>query len=98
MIRDGFPVSEHHSLFMPKRHTTDYFGLTQAEINALNQLIKKHKKLLDSKDISIDGYNIGINCGESAGQTVFHCHIHLIPRRNGDVQNPKGWGTPRYSR
>ena len=90
MIRDGYPVTQYHSLFIPKRHIADYFGLTQAEINAINQLIKRQKKLLDETDPTIDGYNVGINCGESAGQTVFHCHVHLIPRRKGDVENPKG--------
>lgn len=90
VIRDGFPVTQYHSLFIPKRHIADYFGLTQAEINAINHLIKKQKKLLDEIDTTIDGYNIGMNCGESAGQTVFHCHIHLIPRRSGDVDNPCG--------
>jgi diadenosine tetraphosphate (Ap4A) HIT family hydrolase len=90
VIRDGFPVTQYHSLIIPKRHVADYFGLTQAEINAINQLIKKQKMLLDEADSTIDGYNIGMNCGESAGQTVFHCHLHLIPRRKGDVENPRG--------
>lgn len=89
-IRDGFPVTPLHTLFIPKRHVLDYFGLTQAEINAINQLIKTQKKLLDESDSTIDGYNIGVNCGESAGQTVFHCHVHLIPRRKGDVESPRG--------
>ena len=90
VIRDGYPVTQYHSLFIPKRHIADYFALTQAEINAINQLIKRQKKLLDETDATIDGYNLGMNCGESAGQTVFHCHIHLIPRRKGDVENPRG--------
>ena len=89
-IRDGFPVTQYHSLFIPKRHVADYLGLTQAEINAINQLIKTQKKLLDETDRAIDGYNVGMNCGESAGQTVFHCHVHLIPRRKGDVESPRG--------
>ena len=89
-IRDGFEVTKHHALFMPKRHIKDYFGLTQAEINAINQLIDSQKDFLDSSDASIDGYNIGMNCGETAGQTIFHCHVHLIPRRKGDVENPRG--------
>ena len=89
-IRDGFEVTKNHTLFMPKRHTKDYFGLTQAEINAINQLIDSQKAFLDDADGSIDGYNIGMNCGENAGQTIFHCHIHLIPRRKGDVENPRG--------
>jgi ATP adenylyltransferase len=90
VIRDGFPVSELHSLVIPKRHVKDYFELTQAEINAVNRLIKTQKQLIDNADSAINGYNIGMNCGESAGQTVFHCHIHLIPRRSGDVNNPRG--------
>lgn len=89
-IRDGFPVTQYHTLFIPKRHVKDYFELTQAEINAINQLIQEQKMLLDKLDKSIDGYNIGMNCGETAGQTVFHCHVHLIPRRKGDVENPRG--------
>ena len=83
-------MTEYHSLVIPKRHVKDYFELTQAEINAINQLIKTQKQILDTTDTTIDGYNIGMNCGESAGQTVFHCHVHLIPRRKGDVENPRG--------
>lgn len=89
-IRDGFEVTKHHTLFIPKRHIKDYFGLSQAEINAINQLIESQKEFLDDADSSIDGYNIGMNCGEAAGQTIFHCHVHLIPRRKGDVDNPRG--------
>ena len=89
-IRDGFAVTEHHSLFIPKRHVMDYFGLTQAEVNAINQLIHSQKTYLDGIDKRIDGYNIGMNCGETAGQSVWHCHVHLIPRRKGDVESPKG--------
>ena len=90
VIRDGFAVTLHHSLFIPKRHVLDYFGLTQPEVNAINQLIQFQKELLDKADTTINGYNIGMNCGETAGQSVFHCHVHLIPRRTGDVENPKG--------
>lgn len=89
-IRDGFAVTEFHTLFIPKRHVADYFGMSQAEINAINQLIRSQKKKLDEIDPTIDGYNIGMNCGETAGQTIFHCHVHLIPRRMGDVPNPRG--------
>jgi diadenosine tetraphosphate (Ap4A) HIT family hydrolase/5-methylcytosine-specific restriction endonuclease McrA len=89
-IRDGFEVTKHHTLFIPKRHIKDCFGLSQAEINAINQLIESQKEFLDDADSSIDGYNIGMNCGEAAGQTIFHCHVHLIPRRKGDVDNPRG--------
>ena len=89
-IRDGFPVTEGHTLFIPKRHTIDYFGLMPAEVSAINLLMTEQKQLLQKADSMIDGFNIGMNCGESAGQTVFHCHVHLMPRRKGDVENPRG--------
>jgi diadenosine tetraphosphate (Ap4A) HIT family hydrolase len=89
-ISDGFPVTEGHTLFIPKRHVNDYFGLVQAEVNAINALMTGHKNMLKTKDSSIEGFNIGMNCGEVAGQTIFHCHLHLIPRRKGDVENPRG--------
>ncbi len=89
-IRDGFPVTAGHTLFIPKRHVEDYFGLVPAEVTAINLLMVEQKKLLQEADSKIDGFNIGMNCGESAGQTVFHCHVHLIPRRKGDVENPRG--------
>jgi len=90
VIRDGFPVTVGHTLFIPKRHIADYFGLVPAEVSAINLLMAEQKKLLQEADSKIDGFNIGMNCGESAGQTVFHCHVHLIPRRKGDVDNPRG--------
>ena len=89
-IRDGFPVTEGHTLLIPKRHTPDYFGLVQSEVHAINALMTEQKNLLSLIDSSIEGFNIGMNCGEVAGQTVFHCHVHLIPRRKGDVENPRG--------
>ena len=89
-IRDGFPVTEGHTLFMPKRHVSDYFGLVQSEVNAINLLVQEQRTLLMASDSSIEGFNIGMNCGEVSGQTVFHCHVHLIPRRRGDVANPRG--------
>ena len=89
-IRDGFPVTKGHTLFIPKRHSLDYFSLTQAEVNAVNALMTQEKKRLQSADTTIEGFNIGMNCGEVAGQTQFHCHVHLIPRRSGDVANPRG--------
>ena len=90
VIKDGFPVTEGHSLIIPKRHAKTYFDLGQAEVNAINELIHSEREKLEKSDPSISGFNVGINCGEDAGQTIFHCHIHLIPRRNGDVENPKG--------
>ncbi len=89
-IRDGFPVTAGHTLFLPKRHIADYFTLVPAEVNAINILIKKQKMALQEEDSTIAGYNIGMNCGETAGQTIFHCHVHMIPRRIGDVENPRG--------
>ncbi len=89
-ITDGFPVTKYHSLIIPKRHIASYFDLGQAEINAINQLLQKTKNDILKKDNTVSGFNIGINAGESAGQTIFHCHIHLIPRRDSDVENPKG--------
>ncbi len=89
-IRDGFPVTQGHTLFIPKRHVADYFGLVQSEVHAINALMTEQKVLLQSQDSTIEGFNIGMNCGAVAGQTVFHCHVHLIPRRKGDVENPRG--------
>ena len=89
-IRDGFPVTEGHTLFIPKRHTIDYFGLVSKEILAINELIEEKRKSLLESDSTIGGFNIGMNCGEIAGQSIWHCHVHLIPRRKGDVEYPKG--------
>ncbi len=89
-IRDGYPVTEGHTLVIPKRHVVDYFGLSTAEVSATNQLLHLVKEQLCSSDEAITGFNIGMNSGESAGQTVFHCHTHLIPRRDGDVEDPRG--------
>ncbi len=89
-IRDGFPVTPLHTLIIPKRHVVDYFGLSQAEINATTQLIHQLRESMMKEDVTVEGFNIGMNCGEAAGQTIFHCHIHLIPRRGGDAENPRG--------
>jgi len=75
---------------VPKRHVWEYFDLYQAEINAIHELLLKAKKELQLIDPSISGFNIGMNNGKDAGQTVFHCHVHLIPRRKGDVDDPTG--------
>ena len=89
-VRDGYPVTEMHSMIIPKRHIRDYFDLTTDELLACDQLIRSLKKEISNSDSSVNGFNIGMNSGESAGQTIFHCHIHLIPRRTGDVDNPRG--------
>ena len=87
---DSYPVTDQHCLIIPKRHVKDYFDLTVEEIVACDQLIKKMKKEIEKKDASVKGFNIGINSGKIAGQSIMHCHIHLIPRREGDVENPQG--------
>jgi ATP adenylyltransferase len=90
LIRDGFPVTEHHMLIIPKRHFQEYFNIFQPEVNAVQDLLQKGREIALKDDKSIKGFNIGINSGEAAGQTVFHCHTHLIPRRADDVANPVG--------
>ena len=87
---DTYPVSELHCLIIPKRHVNNYFELTNDEVIACNDLIKKIKEEILLKDSSIKGFNIGSNVGKIAGQSILHCHIHLIPRREGDVENPQG--------
>ena len=89
-IKDGFPVTEGHLLVIPKRHTNDFFGLTDAELIACTQLLKELRSTVTSQDQHVEGFNVGMNAGAVAGQTIFHCHIHLIPRRKGDVENPRG--------
>ncbi len=89
VIKDAFPVSTGHLLIIPKRHIQDYFGTTKPEVAAIDQAIRWGKAYLD-KHYEPDGYNIGINNGKAAGQTVFHLHIHLIPRYTGDVSDPTG--------
>jgi diadenosine tetraphosphate (Ap4A) HIT family hydrolase len=89
-IRDGFPVTPLHSLVIPKRHVPTYFELSQSELKACDSLLHKIKETACVEDSAIAGFNIGMNAGEAAGQTVFHCHMHLIPRRHGDVENPRG--------
>ncbi|MCQ6277065.1 HIT family protein [Bacillus sp. V3B] len=76
-------------LIIPKRHVEQYFHLTVQERNAIDQLLFEGKKMIDEQD-QPDGYNIGINCGEAAGQTIFHVHVHLIPRFRGDMEDPRG--------
>ena len=89
-ILDGFPVTFLHTLIIPNRCIASYFDLTPQERSDCEQLLKIRKQQIESSDPSVDGFNIGVNVGRSAGQTVFHCHIHLISRRIGDMQDPKG--------
>ena len=87
---DSYPVSDHHCLIIPKRHIKDYFDMTNDELIACNDLIQIVKNEILSKDTNVKGFNIGTNAGKIAGQSIMHCHIHLIPRREGDVDNPQG--------
>ena len=87
---DSYPVSEHHCLIIPKRHIKDYFELTKDELTACHELIKIVKDEILSKDQSVKGFNLGTNIGKVSGQSILHCHFHLIPRREDDVKNPQG--------
>ena len=89
VIYDKFPVSKGHCLIIPLRVYSNYFDSTLEEREALHELVFKTKLFLDEK-YQPNGYNIGINCGEDAGQTVNHVHIHVIPRYKGDVARPEG--------
>ena len=88
-ILDGFPVSQGHTLIIPKRHVASFFETTSKERSELLDALNQAKIFLD-KEFSPDGYNIGINDGQTAGQTVPHLHIHLIPRYVGDLDDPRG--------
>ena len=87
---DSYPVTKDHCLVIPKRHIKDYFDLSQKELIACDELIKIVKNEITTKDNLVIGFNIGTNIGKASGQSIFHCHIHLIPRREGDVENPQG--------
>ena len=89
VVRDGFPVSPGHTLIIPKRHVATFFDLDKHEFVELQDLINNAKKKLDEEH-QPDGYNIGVNNGPAAGQTVFHLHVHLIPRYQGDREDPRG--------
>lgn len=88
-IYDKFPVNDGHILIIPKKHYKEYFDVDVQTKNELWKLVDICKEILDEK-YNPDGYNIGINCGEAAGQTVMHLHIHMIPRYKGDIENPRG--------
>jgi len=90
VIEDRYPVTEGHCLVIPRRHFDDYFDITGEERDAVHELLLSMKKLLSDRDPSITGFNVGVNSGRSAGQSIFHVHIHLIPRRDHDMENPKG--------
>jgi ATP adenylyltransferase len=89
-IRDKHPVTELHTLIIPKRHANTFFDLFEPEKRAINQLLEKLRADVINKDSAVKGFNIGVNNGTVAGQTVDHAHVHLIPRRQGDVKDPRG--------
>lgn len=86
---DGFPVSEGHTLIISKRHVADFFELSQSEQQDMLKLLNQVKEKYDDQ-FNVSNYNVGLNCGSLAGQTVGHVHMHLIPRREGDVNDPRG--------
>lgn len=89
-IADQYPVTNGHILIIPKNHRSDYFGLSEEEKRDADNLIADLRRKILDNDPSVTGFNIGVNCGESAGQTIFHTHIHFIPRRDGDTPSPRG--------
>jgi diadenosine tetraphosphate (Ap4A) HIT family hydrolase/5-methylcytosine-specific restriction endonuclease McrA len=90
VTQDKYPVTKGHILIIPKRHVSNYFELGQAEVNDCTKLLNHCQKEATSQEEGIEGFNIGVNVGATAGQTIMHCHIHLIPRRNGDTKYPIG--------
>ena len=90
VVRDSFPVTKLHTLIIPHRHVSNYFDLNTNELNDLNKILKDQRKTLLELDKNISAFNIGVNAGIEAGQSIMHCHIHLIPRRKGDIENPRG--------
>ena len=91
IIRDtAYPVTKHHTLIISNRHVSDYFDLKKEEIIELNEILINQKNKLLELDNQITGFNVGVNIGKDAGQSIMHCHIHLIPRRKGDVKDPRG--------
>ena len=89
-IKDKRSVTKGHVLVLPIRHTLDFFSITSEEKKDADKLIRILRDRIEKSDSTVTGFNIGTNCGKSAGQTIMHAHIHLIPRRNGDTPNPKG--------
>ena len=91
IIRDTtYPVTKYHTLIITNRQLDDFFDLTKDEMNDLNEILKEQKKELKKLDKEISAFNVGINIGKDAGQSIMHCHVHLIPRRKGDVEDPRG--------
>ena len=90
VVRDSYPVTKLHTLIIPHRHVSNFFDLNDKELKDLSKILKKEKLSLIKLDKKITAFNIGVNAGKDAGQSIMHCHIHLIPRRKGDIENPRG--------
>ena len=90
VIRDAYSVTPLHSLIITKKHVVSYFQCSKEELNEIPIILDTQKTELKILDDTITGFNIGMNIGEDAGQTIFHCHVHIIPRRKGDILNPRG--------
>ena len=88
--KDAHPVTSQHTLIIPKRHVVDYFDLTELELVGIHQMLIAMRSRIKNDDLTVKGFNIGVNAGKTAGQSIPHVHIHLIPRRQGDVENPQG--------
>lgn len=89
-VLDKYPITKYHTLVIPKRHVESYFELTNTEHMDCIDLINTIRIMLCKLDETITGFNIGTNVGRDAGQTISHCHIHMIPRRKDDTENPRG--------
>jgi diadenosine tetraphosphate (Ap4A) HIT family hydrolase len=89
LIYDNYPVNKGHMLIIPFRHVHNFFELTEEELIAIYELLIEGQEKL-KEEVKANGFNVGINIGAAAGQTVFHAHVHLIPRFHGDVEDPRG--------
>jgi diadenosine tetraphosphate (Ap4A) HIT family hydrolase len=89
-VWDAYKVADGHALVIPRRHVADFFQLVPGEDKAVHLLLREMRTRIELSDSAVQGFNVGVNAGQVAGQTVFHCHVHLIPRRAGDVSNPRG--------
>ena len=90
VVRDSYPVTKLHTLVIPHRHVSNFFDLNDEELDDLNKVLKQQRKSLLNLDKEITGFNVGVNAGKDAGQSIMHCHVHVIPRRKGDIENPRG--------
>jgi ATP adenylyltransferase len=89
-VHDITPVTPLHTLILPRRHVPSYFDLGTDEKRAIDELLDAMQQTILADDPAVAGFNIGVNIGKVAGQTIFHCHVHLIPRRPGDAVYPEG--------